>query len=202
MKKWFWIALGVFFLAPICRAQNNDEIKKQAEQIAYLKAYAELIKKGYEIARKGLDLIGDIKNKDFLQHKSYFKSLSVVNSAVRKDPKAAEITDLGRRAMIVYYRDWSKLKASQYLTESEKEYVYGVFQRMLKGCSQQLQDLETLLTDDKLVLKDGERMARMDLIRQKMADSESMLRRFSGQALLLHQSRKKQQETSILIHQL
>lgn len=182
--------------------QNKKETKRQAEQIAYLKIYAELIKKGYKIAREGLDLIGDIKNKDFLQHKNYFKSLATVSSAVRKDPKAAEISELAKRALIVYYRDWPRIGASPYLTENEKQYISGVFERMLQDCGQLLQELETLLTDDKLVMKDGERMARMDQINRQMTDCERLLRQFSHQALFLHGSRKKQQETSILIHQL
>jgi hypothetical protein len=201
MKKQLLIMLC--WLIPFgSMAQNNKETKRQAEQIAYLKIYAELIKKGYKIAREGLDLIGDIKNKDFLQHKNYFKSLATASGAVRKNPKAAEISELGKRALIAYYRDWPKIRASQYLTETEKQYVSGVFERMLEDCQQQLQELETLLTDDLLVMKDGERLARMDLIRQSMTDCERLLRQFSYQALFLHESRKKQQEISILIYQL
>lgn len=201
MKKQLLIVL--YWLIPFSSmAQNNKETKRQAEQIAYLKIYAELIKKGYKIAREGLDLIDDIKNKDFLQHKNYFKSLAAVSGAVRKDPKAAEISELAKRALITYYRDWPKIRASGYLTETEKRYISGVFERMLQDCRQQLQELETLLTDEKLVMKDGERMERMDVIRQSMTDCERLLRQFSRQALFLHESRKKQQETSTLIHQL
>lgn len=201
MKKQLLIVLCwlIPFAGP---AQNNKETKRQAEQIAYLKIYAELIKKGYKIAREGLDLIGDIKNKDFLQHKNYFKSLATVSGAVRNDPKAAEISELAKRALIVYYRDWPRIGASPYLTENEKQYVSGVFERMLQDCGQLLEELETLLTDDKLVMKDGERMARMDQINRQMTDCERLLRQFSHQALFLHGSRKKQQETSTLIHQL
>lgn len=128
-------------LALKVNAQNNKEIKRQAEQIAYLKIYGELIKKGYEIAKVGLNLIGDIKNKDFLQHQNYFKSLGRVSSVISKSPQASRAAELGKQILIVYYRDLPKLTASENLSESEITYVYGVFQRVIRNSQSELDQL-------------------------------------------------------------
>lgn len=203
MKKCFLIATALIsLLAFSAAAQNNKEIKQQAEQIGYLKIYGELIKKGYEIAKAGLNLIGDIKNKDFLQHKNYFKSLATVNSMVRNSPEAARITALGRQVMIVYYRDWAKVRASDRFSDSEKEYVYGVYQRVIKNSQAELDQLEALLTDDKLVMKDGERLESLSRVLGQMEDNYDFISRFSSQTLMLDGSRKRSRQQAGLLNEL
>ena len=183
-------------------AQNNKEIKQQAEQIAYLKIYGELIKKGYEIARAGLNLIGDIKNKDFRQHQNYFKSLGQVNSVISKSPEASRAAELGKQILIVYYRDWPKLIDSETFSESEKTYVYGVFQRVIRNSQSELEQLEALLTDGKLILKDGERLARIEKVQLQMEDNYEFISRFSSQVLMLEEARKRNRQQAGLLDEL
>lgn len=192
MKTWrvivgIWMSILVFK----ANAQNNKEIKRQAEQIAYLKIYGELIKKGYEIARAGLNLIGDIKNKDFRQHQNYFKSLGKVNSVVSKSPEASRAVEIGKQILIVYHRDWPKLTDSESLSESEKTYVYGVFQRVIRNSQSELEQLEALLTDGKLTLKDGERLERIGNVLLQMEGNYEFISRFSSQTLMLVEARKR-----------
>lgn len=203
MKKWrvivgIWMSLLVLKTS----AQNNKEIKQQAEQIAYLKIYGELIKKGYEIARAGLNLIGDIKNKDFRQHQNYFKSLGQVNSVISKSPEASRAAELGKQILIVYYRDWPKLIDSETFSESEKTYVYGVFQRVIRNSQSELEQLEALLTDGKLILKDGERLARIEKVQLQMEDNYEFISRFSSQVLMLEEARKRNRQQAGLLDEL
>ncbi len=195
MKTWrVIVGIWMSILALKVNAQNNQEIKRQAEQIAYLKIYGELIKKGYEIARAGLNLIGDIKNKDFRQHQNYFKSLGQVNSVISKSPEASRAAELGKRILIVYYRDWPKLTGSENLSESEKTYVYGVFQRVIRNSQWELEQLEALLTNGKLTLKDGERLERIEKVQLQMEGNYGFLSSFSSQALMLLEARKRSRE--------
>ena len=195
MKTWrVIVGIWMSILALKVNAQNNKEIKRQAEQIAYLKIYGELIKKGYEIARAGLTLIGDIKNKDFGQHQHYFKSLGRVNSVVRKSPEANRAAELGKQILIVYYRDWPKLADSENLPESEKTYVYGVFQRVIRNSQSELEQLEALLTDGKLILKDGERLERIRNVLLQMENNYEFISRFSSQTLMLGEARKRSRQ--------
>ncbi len=203
MKKYFLTVTALISLLVLkTDAQNNQEIKRQAEQIAYLKIYGELIKKGYEIAKAGLNLIGDIKNKDFLQHKNYFKSLSTINSVVRNSGDAARITDFGQKILTVYYREWPKINHSENLSEGEKTYVYGVFQRVIKNSQSELDQLEVLLTDDKLVMKDGERLESLTGVLRQMEDNYDFINRFSTQTLMLGESRKRSQLDAGLLNEL
>lgn len=188
------VGIWMSLLALKAGAQNNKEIKRQAEQIAYLKIYGELIKKGYEIARAGLNLIGDIKNKDFLQHQNYFKSLGRVNSVVSRSPQASRAAELGKQILIVYYRDWPTLTDSENLSESEKTYVYGVFQRVIRNSQWELEQLEALLTDGKLTLKDGERLERIEKVQLQMEGNYEFISRFSSQALMLVEARKRSRQ--------
>ena len=195
MKTWrVIVGIWMSLLVLKANAQNNQEIKRQAEQIAYLKIYGELIKKGYEIARAGLTLIGDIKNKDFLQHQNYFKSLGKVNSVVSKSPQASRAAELGKQILIVYYRDWPKMNNSENLSESEKTYINGVFQRLIRNSQSELDQLEALLTDGKLTLKDGERLERIEKVQLQMEGNYEFISRFSSQALMLVEARKRSRQ--------
>ncbi len=203
MKTWrVIVGIWMSLLALKATAQNNQEIKRQAEQIAYLKIYGELIKKGYEIAKAGLNLIGDIKNKDFLQHQNYFKSLGRVKNVISKSPQASRAAKLGKQIMIVYHRDWPKLSNSENLSENEKTYAYGVFQRLIQNSHWELEQLEALLTDDKLILKDGERLERIGNVLLQMEDNYEFISRFSSQALMLVEARKRSRQQAGLLDEL
>ncbi len=202
MKKLFLLLFAFVSGAAECPAQNNKEIKVKAEQIAYLKIYGELIKKGYDIAQAGLNLIGDIKNKDFKQHQKYFQSLATVSSSVKGSPKISEIEEMARRALTVYHRDWPKINKSDGFTENEKIYVQSVYRRLIQNCEVELTALENLLKDNKLVMKDGERLEQLDRISAQMEDNYHFICRFSAQALTLRDSRSKSRQQAVLINQL
>src|SRR5690606_37042983 len=85
--------------------QKKTQKKYLIKQVAALQIYLGYVKKGYEIARQGLNLIGDIKDGDFSLHKDYFESLKAVNPAIRNSAKVAEIILLQKLIM----RDFGKL---------------------------------------------------------------------------------------------
>ncbi len=49
--------------------------KSLLQQIAALKVYIDYAQKGYSIAKEGLTLIGNIKNREFDLHSKYISSL-------------------------------------------------------------------------------------------------------------------------------
>jgi hypothetical protein len=59
--------------------QKKTQLKYLAEQIAALKVYLEYLKKGYDVAQKGLSTIELIKSGSFSLHKDYFNSLKQVS---------------------------------------------------------------------------------------------------------------------------
>lgn len=71
--------------------QKKTQRRYLAKQIALLKVYLGYLKKGYEIADKGLTTIHNIKNGDFNLHRDFFGSLKNVNPHIRNSAKVADI---------------------------------------------------------------------------------------------------------------
>jgi len=63
--------------------QKKTQRKYLVQQIAALKVYLEYLKEGYAVAKKGLNLVGDIKDGNFNSHAEYFGSLKLVNPSVQ-----------------------------------------------------------------------------------------------------------------------
>ena len=101
------------------------------EQIIKLKTYLSWLKKGYDIANKGLTLIGDIKHGDFNLHKDYFNSLEQVNPQIKGDVKIADMISMQVQMLSSYKSYYQQFKASGVFTGKELNYLYQVFTVLL-----------------------------------------------------------------------
>src|SRR5690349_18299689 len=83
----------------ICLCQTPDEILRQKEtqrkyllrQIAAFRQYVKYLDKGYQIVKRGSEVISKIKKGDFDLHNDFFESLKNVNPLIRNSAKVAEI---------------------------------------------------------------------------------------------------------------
>src|SRR5437762_1594743 len=71
--------------------QKRTQKKYLLQQIAALQTYLGYVKKGYGIADKGISTVQMIKNGEWNLHKDFFSSLSLVNPAIKKCGKVADI---------------------------------------------------------------------------------------------------------------
>jgi hypothetical protein len=74
--------------------QKKTQIQYLKDQIVALKAYQDMLEKGYEIATKGLDDIGSIKEADWNMHADHFGSLKEPKGAIRDDPRVQATRNL------------------------------------------------------------------------------------------------------------
>jgi hypothetical protein len=172
--------------------QKKTQLKYLAEQIAALKAYSEYIQKGYQIAKDGLTLIGDIKNKDFSMHKDYFASLRKVSPSVGGYKRIADIVALQRQILACSGADSRRMRESGMFTEKELVYIAGVFARVLEDSENLINDLVAVTTDGKLTMKDDERIKRIDGIYQQMQSDYVFTRGFGSESLLLAACRQRE----------
>jgi hypothetical protein len=63
---------------------------------------------------------------------------------------------------------------------------------MVKGCKELINELDQIINDDELELKDDERIARIDKIYMEMQNRYQFSRSFAGQVKLLVVSRLKE----------
>src|SRR5690242_14173593 len=71
--------------------QKKTQIKYLLQQIAANKVYIEYLEKGYNIARKGLQAINDIKRGDFDLSFDFFESQKNVNPEIKTWTKVADV---------------------------------------------------------------------------------------------------------------
>jgi hypothetical protein len=162
-------ALLVITMATPIRAQTLNEWVKQKktqkayliQQIAALKVYLEYLKDGYDIVKKGMAMVGDIKEGNFNSHKEYFGSLRNVNRLVSSSPQASRLVYLQTVTVRLINQLRNRLNDPE-LTEAEREYLERVCSNLLKITQDNTQKLETLLTDGKLEMKDDERIDRLN----------------------------------------
>ncbi len=191
MKKLLLLLLFTILVTGDIQAQGKQR-KVLLQQIAALKVYIDAAQKGYSIAQKGLNTIGDLKRGEFKLHTDYLNSLKKVNPKIKNYSRVFEVIGLQLKLMKSCHRTYSNLKESDLFHGSELDYIKRVFGRLMDNCNDTLDELITVITDGQLEMKDDERMERIDRLYYTMMDNYSFLQSFNNQAKLLHLSRVKE----------
>ena len=207
MKK-LWILIVGLSLAYNSQAQGifnqkAGQIKNLIKQIALLEVYIGYLEKGYDIAKKGLTTISDIKNGDLHLHLDNFNSLKAVNPRVKKYVKVADIITLQLQIVQVYKTTLKQIKSNDLFNSSEIEYVYNVFTKLLEQCTNNIDELITLTTSGENEMKDDERLKRIDALEVDMQDKYAFAQNFGQGAQILSLQRSKEEnevQTSRLLN--
>lgn len=189
MKKISTILLVILLmLACSTQAQNWQEwtqqkkttIKYLVNQIAALQIYAVYVKKGYVIAKDGLDAIHNIKRGDLTLHVNYFKSLKAVNPNIKKYWKVAEIIALQFKIVQRYHKEKEAIRNCKQFTKNEINYCNEVFKNLVKGCLDIIDRLISITTDGNTELNDVERINRIDELYRDIKDKYVFMEDFSS----------------------
>lgn len=172
--------------------QKETQIKYLVEQIGALKAYGEIINKGYDIAHNGLTNVFGSKERDYQQHSNYFLSLLKVKADIRNYSKIADIfkmeSDVERQFHMMGF-------STDYLSSREKNYINAVFTNLIQECIDLSDQLNMILNDGQLQLKDDERIQRIDKIYLEMQDRYEFSQLFSNEIkfLVIHRVKEERE---------
>lgn len=155
------------------------------KQIAALQIYIGYAQKGYSVAKKGLNTIGDFKRGEFNLHTDYFNSLKTVNPKIKKYARVAEIISLQVKIIKSYGGIYRQVQQGDLFHGDEVDYIKRVFDRLIENCDDNLEELITIVTDGQLEMKDDERMKRIDAIYQNMLENRTFCESFSNQTRLM-----------------
>jgi hypothetical protein len=172
--------------------QKATQRKYLIEQIAALKAYAIVLKKGYDVSKKGLATIGGIKNGDFNLHSTYFNSLKAVNPEISKYPHGKDIITIQRDISSLSAKSKSAASNSGHFNSDELSYISSVYDRLSKDCLQTLGGLEAVTTPGKLEMKDDERIGRIDKLYAESLDQLHFAKSFSGNVQIMIVQKNKE----------
>tara|TARA_R110002020_G_scaffold307912_3_gene523672 strand:+ start:15363 stop:16028 length:666 start_codon:yes stop_codon:yes gene_type:complete len=197
------LLLGMMCVGLCVKSQTLEEWTMQKKlqtsyklnQIAALASYLEVAKKGYDIARLGWSLAGDIQAGEFSLHTDYFGALVAVHPLVRDYPIALEIGNVYRQ--LNREVDWiDRFLADQTMLEEGEMLAVKRFNRESKAQSDVLMDeLHELLTTDSYAMDDGERLAAIDGLYAGIQQLFQRLKAYNGRirSLDLHRKRKETQ---------
>jgi len=191
MKK---IAVLVFLMGLFngniqAQAKQREELLKQ---IAAFKVYIGYAQKGYSIAKKGLNVIGDFKRGELDLHLDYFNSLKAINPNIKNYTRVAKIISLQVKILKSYNRTMRFVTQNDLFHGDEVAYVKRVLDRLLKDCDTTVDELTVVLTQGELELKDDERLERIDALYQTMLENNNFCQDFSNQTRMLGFSRSSE----------
>lgn len=170
--------------------QKETQIKYLLEQVAALRAYGEVINKGYDIAHNGLTTIFNSKDADFKQHSDYFLSLWKVKTGIKSYGKVVSI--LRMETEVEKSNKAIESFVTELLNAKERDYVNAVYYNLLNECNGLAGELKMIISNNQFQLKDDERIERIDKIYLKMQDHYQFSNYFSNGIKLLVLNRLKE----------
>jgi hypothetical protein len=169
--------------------QKKTQRKYLLQQIVALQTYIGYVKKGYDIAHKGLSTVQNFMNGEWKLHKDFFGSLSVVNPSIKKYAKVADVIAMQVR-MIKQAR--SLIQQSRHrglLNLEEIDYVVKICDHLISECLKNMDELIAVITSGELEMKDDERIKRIETIYTTMQDKSVFLLSFGNSVTMLSKQR-------------
>lgn len=179
--------------------QKKTQKKYLVKQIALLRLYLGYLKKGYEIADKGLTTIHNIKNGDFNLHRDFFSSLKNVNPHIANSAKVADIIAFQAYIIQDIKRVNNFCKNNEYFTPEEIRYVAAVYSNMLFLCDASISELLMIIRSNETEMKDDERLMRIDRLYDDMLDKHTFVQSFDNDVRLIAKEREREQRAIDLL---
>lgn len=180
--------------------QKKTQKKYLIQQIAALQVYLKYLKEGYDIAKKGLNVIGDIKQGKFDLDNDYLESLRTVNSSISGSAKITSIIAYHKLLIRQLKKLEDETNDSGLLTQSEKSYVLAVYLNIVSESESALENLERILEDDQLEMKDDERIKQLDKLYMDAKDMYTFSKSFSNSTRMLI-SQRSVDHSEIQVHE-
>lgn len=169
--------------------QKKTQKKYLVQQIAALKVYLKYLKEGYDIAKKGLDLVGDIKDGNLNDHSTYFGSLRSVNDVISNDSKIDLIVTYHKGIINEFHELEKECRANAILSEAEVKYIGSVYKNILKESESSLAALTAIIVNEGSQMTDDERIDRISKIYEDTKDMYGFTRSFCNSTKMLAMQR-------------
>ncbi|MCD8739338.1 hypothetical protein LT679_01880 [Mucilaginibacter roseus] len=179
-------------------SQKKTQKKYLMQQIAALQMYSGYLSKGYKIAKGGLGNIGGYIGDEFMYHGNYYTHLKTVNALVKSNPQVKQI--LRWQQDIIHQA--TAIKRQDGLTAKEQVYLGKVTKSLLTDCDARLNDLETVITNNKAEMSDEERIRQIALICKAMEDNYKFVTSFNIQVKLYVRNKALEKKDANLLTQL
>ncbi|RNL88553.1 TerB family tellurite resistance protein [Sinomicrobium pectinilyticum] len=177
-------------------AQSNEvtQLLLNVEKLTQFKQILSDMKKGYQILSKGYNTIRDLSQGNFTLHQVFLDELMRVSPTVRNYKRVADIIRYQGLLVKEYKAAFSRFQKDGNFNPEELAYLKKVYDRLFKESLQNLDDLATVLTANKLRMSDDERLKAIDGIFADMEDKLEFLRYFNNKTMVLAIQKAREQQ--------
>jgi len=204
MKKYMSFIFTLMIISPsLAQTPNANELLRQkktqirylVQQIAALKAYGKVLRKGYDIAQKGLTLIEDIRNNTYTMDEKYLLSLKQVNPVIANSKKVKNMITLATCISNTLQTLSHESHHNENFTDTERSYLDRVCNNLVQETQAALDELSLIITDNAAEMKDNERIRRIDLLYDDIIGKHAFTQSFTGSTrqLALQRANEKHQ---------
>ncbi|WP_240643062.1 tellurite resistance TerB family protein [Sinomicrobium pectinilyticum] len=189
-------AFSCMLWASRATAQSNEvtQLLLNVEKLTQFKQILSDMKKGYQILSKGYNTIRDLSQGNFTLHQVFLDELMRVSPTVRNYKRVADIIRYQGLLVKEYKAAFSRFQKDGNFNPEELAYLKKVYDRLFKESLQNLDDLATVLTANKLRMSDDERLKAIDGIFADMEDKLEFLRYFNNKTMVLAIQKAREQQ--------
>ncbi len=172
--------------------QKATQKKYLLQQIAALQVYIGYLKKGYDVANKGLTTIKNLKQGHFGLDTAFFNSLKSVNPKIKNSAKVAGIISFNVQILRQYKATIAYAKSQNTFNDEEINYMTLVLGNLGNYVEGILNSLIDIVTSAKLEMTDDERLTRIDHLYDEMQEQYELINEFDGSVKVLSIQRAKE----------
>jgi DNA repair ATPase RecN len=188
VKKIIIILIALFIGTSIKINAQESEIQQlllNVEKLSQLKKILSDMKKGYQILSTGYNTIEDLSKGNFNLHKTFLDGLLQVSPEVRKYKKIVDIANYQLVLVEEYKNAIARFNQDENFSPEELDYLATVYDKLFVQSLNNLSDLATVITANKLRMSDDERLEAIDNIYLDMQDKLLFLRHFNNNVSIL-----------------
>ncbi|MEZ2336422.1 TerB family tellurite resistance protein [Mucilaginibacter sp. RCC_168] len=184
--------IGVLSATP-GQAQSSEmqQLLLDIEKLTQMKAILSDMKTGYQIYQQGYGTISSLSKGNFDLHHMYIDGLMAISPAVRNYGRVAEILAMEASLISEYKRKKSLFQQSGTFSAAELSYMSEVYANLVNSTLENVEELTTIITANKLRMSDAERIKAIDRIYARSSDKLQFLRYFNIQGVALSIQRVK-----------
>jgi hypothetical protein len=172
--------------------QAGKQKQYYLQQIAAYNAFESELKMGYNVLRHGLSGIAAINTAELNAHNAYYGSWQQPGAPIKNSTQVQDM--IGWQSSIV--SQFNALGQLIGLTASEQNYISVVQINLLKGCNEDMADLQNLLQAGTLQMTDDQRLRRLAQLHADVLDKYQFTQSYCNAVRLL--AAQRQQETNEL----
>jgi hypothetical protein len=191
----------LFGSIPRAHAQEQEiaQLVLDIEKLNQLKQILQEMYDGYKILTEGYNKIVQITSGNYNLHEVFLDGLYLVSPTVRKYGRIADIIDFEAKILSEYKSSFSKIKNSKAFSPEQLDYLAGVYDKVLSGSLQGLDELTVVITAGSLRMSDDERLQAIDRVYGDMKSKLTFIRAFNKEnALTAAQRLQAQNQISTL----